>query len=55
MLQDPKRKQDSKNYTCTIIYSKYDAQRLAATVGTSRAGHMINAEKSVHMFVTGDT
>ncbi|CAH1262114.1 DIEXF [Branchiostoma lanceolatum] len=40
--------------TCTVMYTKYDAQRLAAVVGASRCGHMITSSKSVHMFVTGE-
>ncbi|XP_035663958.1 digestive organ expansion factor homolog [Branchiostoma floridae] len=40
--------------TCTVLYTKYDAQRLAAVVGASRCGHMITSGKSVHMFVTGE-
>ena len=41
------------NATCTTLYTRYDAHRLAAVVGTDRAGHMLAAEKGVHMFVTG--
>ncbi|XP_078671933.1 U3 small nucleolar RNA-associated protein 25 homolog [Branchiostoma floridae x Branchiostoma belcheri] len=40
--------------TCTVLYTKYDAQRLAAVVGAGRCGHMVTSSKSVHMFVTGE-
>lgn len=42
------------NLTCHVLYAKYDAQRLSAVVGTDRAGHMIQSDRPVHMFVTGD-
>ena len=54
MIKDPKRRADSENATCTVMYSKYDAQRLAEVVGSSRASLMVNSEKLVHMFVTGE-
>ncbi|TRY72457.1 hypothetical protein TCAL_01022 [Tigriopus californicus] len=41
------------NMSCAIVYNKYDAQRLAGVVGTERAGHMMGAEKNVHMFIAG--
>ena len=55
MLIDSKKDESQENKTCTVIYSKYDAQRLAAVVGTERASYMVSAEKAVHMFVTGDS
>ncbi|XP_014674213.1 PREDICTED: digestive organ expansion factor homolog [Priapulus caudatus] len=48
-----RRVTQADNISCSAIYSRYDAQRLAGIVGSGRAGHMINATKSVHMFVTG--
>ncbi|XP_058525122.1 U3 small nucleolar RNA-associated protein 25 homolog [Ochotona princeps] len=41
-------------WTCTVLYSKYDAQRLAAVVGAERAARMLQSKKSVHLFVTGE-
>ena len=53
MMYDAKCKKSSKNdVTGTVLYSKYDAQRLAGVVGTDRATLMINSSKSIHMFVT---
>uniref|UniRef100_A0A8C6VFR6 UTP25 small subunit processome component n=1 Tax=Naja naja TaxID=35670 RepID=A0A8C6VFR6_NAJNA len=41
--------------TCTVFYSKYDAQKLAAVVGVERAAQMLQSSKNVHLFVTGGT
>ena len=41
------------NMTITVLYSKYDAQRLAGILGTERAGQIVAEEKSVRMFVAG--
>ena len=54
MLQDPRQSEGTSSATCTVLYSQYDAQRLAAVVGMERAARMVNAEKSVHMLVTGE-
>ncbi|ESP02309.1 hypothetical protein LOTGIDRAFT_138628, partial [Lottia gigantea] len=54
MLKDPKRNMDNVELTCSVLYCKYDVQKLAETIGTERASVMINSEKSVHMFVTGE-
>ncbi|XP_076841849.1 U3 small nucleolar RNA-associated protein 25 homolog isoform X2 [Brachyhypopomus gauderio] len=40
--------------TCTVLYSRYDAHRLAGVVGGERAAHMLRSKKSVHLFVTGE-
>ncbi|XP_059487983.1 U3 small nucleolar RNA-associated protein 25 homolog [Neocloeon triangulifer] len=48
-----RKKGGSSNMTVTVLYSKYDAQRLAAIVGSDRASKMLNSDKSVHMMVTG--
>ncbi|KAF7252285.1 hypothetical protein EYD10_02227 [Varanus komodoensis] len=40
--------------TCTVLYSKYDAQKLAAVVGIERAAQMLQASRNVHLFVTGE-
>ncbi|XP_043917749.1 U3 small nucleolar RNA-associated protein 25 homolog isoform X2 [Protopterus annectens] len=45
---------EEATWTCTVLYSKYDAQKLAAVVGADRAAQMIQSKKSVHLFVTGD-
>lgn len=54
MLHDVKSKTKGDNQSCTVLYSKFDVQRLAEIVGSDRAGQMINSHKSVHMFVTGE-
>lgn len=54
MLNDVKSKVTVDNQTCTVMYSKFDALRLAEVVGTDRAKQMVHSEKSVHMFVTGE-
>ena len=40
--------------TCTVLYTKSNALRLAGVVGTNRCAHMISSDQQVHMFVTGD-
>lgn len=40
--------------TCTVLYSKYDAQRVAAVVGAERTAQMLQSKKNVHLFVTGE-
>lgn len=54
MLQDNRKQTDKENLTCSVIYSSFDAQRLADIVGTDRAARMISSSKKVHMFVTGE-
>ncbi|XP_075003083.1 U3 small nucleolar RNA-associated protein 25 homolog isoform X2 [Calonectris borealis] len=41
-------------WTCTVLYSKYDAQKLAAVVGIDRTAQMLQSTKNVHLFVTGE-
>uniref|UniRef100_UPI00398F8D0B U3 small nucleolar RNA-associated protein 25 homolog n=1 Tax=Pristiophorus japonicus TaxID=55135 RepID=UPI00398F8D0B len=45
---------DEATWTCTALYSKYDAQKLIPVVGAERAAQMIQSKKSVHLFVTGE-
>ncbi|XP_062911786.1 U3 small nucleolar RNA-associated protein 25 homolog [Mobula hypostoma] len=45
---------DEASWTCTVLYSKYDAQKLTCVVGAERAAQMIQSNKPVHLFVTGD-
>ncbi|KAG8584310.1 hypothetical protein GDO81_008771 [Engystomops pustulosus] len=45
---------EEATWTCTVLYSKYDAQKLAAVVGAERAAQMLQSGKNVHLFVTGD-
>jgi len=52
MLTD-RRRPTADHFTCTVLYSHYDAHRLAGVVGSDRASHMISTQKRVHMFVTG--
>jgi len=40
--------------SCLILFSKLDAYKLAACVGTERARHMVAGGKNVYMFVTGE-
>ncbi|XP_069811035.1 U3 small nucleolar RNA-associated protein 25 homolog isoform X2 [Dendropsophus ebraccatus] len=47
-------KGEEATWTCTVLYSKYDAQRLAAVVGAERTAQMLQSKKSVHLFVTGE-
>ncbi|KAG7334528.1 hypothetical protein KOW79_002935 [Hemibagrus wyckioides] len=44
----------SASFTCTALYSRYDAHRLAAVTGAERAASMIRSNKSVHLFITGE-
>ncbi|KAB0392916.1 hypothetical protein E2I00_003091, partial [Balaenoptera physalus] len=53
MLQATTRGEEAA-WTCTVLYSKYDAQRLAAVVGVERAAHMLQSKKNVHLFITGE-
>ncbi|XP_071595648.1 U3 small nucleolar RNA-associated protein 25 homolog isoform X1 [Heliangelus exortis] len=41
-------------WTCTVLYSKYDAQKLSAVVGIDRTAQMLQSKKTVHLFVTGE-
>lgn len=41
--------------TCTVLYSKYEAQKVASVVGVERAAQMLQSSKNVHLFVTGET
>uniref|UniRef100_A0A8C3WIR2 U3 small nucleolar RNA-associated protein 25 homolog n=1 Tax=Catagonus wagneri TaxID=51154 RepID=A0A8C3WIR2_9CETA len=45
---------EEASWTCTVLYSKYDAQRLAAVVGVERAAQMLQSKKAVHLFITGE-
>uniref|UniRef100_A0A3B4ZFK1 U3 small nucleolar RNA-associated protein 25 homolog n=1 Tax=Stegastes partitus TaxID=144197 RepID=A0A3B4ZFK1_9TELE len=41
------------SWTCTALYSRYDAHKLAAITGMQRAGQMLHSNKTVHLFITG--
>ena len=43
------------NMSCTVIYNKYDYQRLAPAVTTDRAQTMLRSEKTIHMFAPGNS
>lgn len=45
---------EQASWTCTALYSRYDAQRLAAITGAQRAAQMLQSQKSVHLFITGE-
>lgn len=53
-LPDVKRFKNGalENFSSTVLYSEFDAQKLCAVVGQQRAMHMINSDKTVHMFMT---
>ncbi|XP_048213138.1 U3 small nucleolar RNA-associated protein 25 homolog [Perognathus longimembris pacificus] len=53
MLQATNRGEEA-TWTCTVVYCKYDAQRLAAVVGVERAAQMLQSQKNVHLFITGE-
>lgn len=42
------------SFTCTALYSRYDAHRLAAITGADRAAQMLHSKKPVHLFITGE-
>uniref|UniRef100_A0A673BYI0 U3 small nucleolar RNA-associated protein 25 homolog n=1 Tax=Sphaeramia orbicularis TaxID=375764 RepID=A0A673BYI0_9TELE len=44
---------EEASWTCTALYSRYDAHKLAAISGAQRAGQMLSSHKTVHLFVTG--
>lgn len=41
--------------TCTVLYSKLDAMRLANVIGQQRAAQLIGSDKQMHLVVTGQT
>ncbi|XP_046847706.1 U3 small nucleolar RNA-associated protein 25 homolog isoform X2 [Xenia sp. Carnegie-2017] len=47
------KERDINASNCTVLYSKFDVNRLSAIVGTLRCQKMIASEQSVHMFVSG--
>lgn len=51
MLKDPKKPQSNENFSCTILYTVYDALRLAGVTGMKRASEMITSKKKMHMVV----
>ncbi|XP_061552648.1 U3 small nucleolar RNA-associated protein 25 homolog [Phycodurus eques] len=44
---------EEASWTCTALYSRFDAHKLAAITGAQRAGQMLKSDKSLHLFVTG--
>jgi U3 small nucleolar RNA-associated protein 25 len=49
--QNPRDGCDKHAMTCTVLYTKYDLQRLAALVGSEKTTKMARASKSTHMFM----
>lgn len=47
-----KKNRGDHSQTCSVLYSSYDAPRLAGTVGSQRASQMLTSDQSVHMFVS---
>ncbi|KAK7503494.1 hypothetical protein BaRGS_00005415 [Batillaria attramentaria] len=56
LLEDPGRISaiSTDTLTCTVIFSKYEAHKLAEVVGTERAKHMLTSDRDVHMLISGD-
>ena len=52
--QNRRAAQNSGGLTCTVLFSRFDRLKLARVVGAERAAAMIDAEKQVHMFITGE-
>ncbi|KAM8737264.1 U3 small nucleolar RNA-associated protein 25 homolog [Acanthopagrus schlegelii] len=44
---------EEASWTCTALYSRYDAHKLAAISGAQRTGQMLHSNKTVHLFITG--
>nr|XP_057946544.1 U3 small nucleolar RNA-associated protein 25 homolog isoform X1 [Doryrhamphus excisus] len=44
---------EEASWTCTALYSRFDAHKLAAITGAQRARQMLHSNKSVHLFITG--
>ncbi|XP_077588067.1 U3 small nucleolar RNA-associated protein 25 homolog [Stigmatopora nigra] len=44
---------EEASWTCTALYCRFDAQKLAAITGAQRAGQMLHSNKDLHLFVTG--
>ncbi|KAK2891526.1 U3 small nucleolar RNA-associated protein 25 homolog [Channa argus] len=44
---------EEASWTCTALYSRFDAHKLAAVTGAQRAGQMLRSNKTVHLFITG--
>ncbi|XP_076015503.1 U3 small nucleolar RNA-associated protein 25 homolog [Genypterus blacodes] len=44
---------EEASWTCTALYSRYDAHKLASIAGGQRAGQMLHSNKAAHLFVTG--
>ncbi|XP_077432927.1 U3 small nucleolar RNA-associated protein 25 homolog [Vanacampus margaritifer] len=44
---------EEASWTCTALYSRFDAHKLAAITGAQRAGQMLHSNKSLHLFITG--
>uniref|UniRef100_A0AAQ5Z4N2 U3 small nucleolar RNA-associated protein 25 homolog n=1 Tax=Amphiprion ocellaris TaxID=80972 RepID=A0AAQ5Z4N2_AMPOC len=44
---------EAASWTCTALYSCYDAHKLAAITGAQRARQMLHSNKPVHLFITG--
>jgi len=52
-FQNPRGGSDS-NMSITVLYTKYDSQRLSLCVGSSTASTMFASDKAVHMFKPGE-
>lgn len=52
-LPDAKRFKNGvlETFSATVLYSRFDAQKLCAIVGKTRATHMMQSDKNVHMFM----
>ncbi|XP_065069024.1 U3 small nucleolar RNA-associated protein 25 homolog [Rhopilema esculentum] len=46
--------ESSSNSTCTVLYSKFDSNRLEAITGTQKCKQIIVSSKNIHMIVAGN-
>uniref|UniRef100_T1IPY6 U3 small nucleolar RNA-associated protein 25 homolog n=1 Tax=Strigamia maritima TaxID=126957 RepID=T1IPY6_STRMM len=60
MLQLPNSKSsneeenDKSDKSCLVLYASQDVQQLSAVVGSNRTSLMLNSDRKVHMFVSGE-
>ena len=53
-FQNPRGGTDS-NMSISVLYTKYDVQRLSLSVGTDTAATLLSSNKTVHVLQPGDT
>jgi len=50
-LKDAKNENNHEHHSCTVLYTVYDAHKLAAVLGKKRASDMLSSSKNTHMVV----